>query len=118
MKDNLKHSILEIIKVLKIATITFLGILVAFGGISLIVYKGKLIPSLDIVRSVSFLVAAIGLIVTSAYVMKREGSASMEERIEWKDKFKYISFRTFVATFSITILIYGCIIDYIRYALK
>ncbi|GKX67081.1 hypothetical protein [Inconstantimicrobium mannanitabidum] len=118
MRTKVKQIIFDIIKVIKIATITFLCILVIIGGISLIVYKGKFVPSLDIVRAVLFFGAGIGLIITAALVLKRNTDDAIEKRPEWQNKFKSISFRTFIATFSVTIIIYGCIIDYIRYALK
>lgn len=118
MKTKLRQIMLDISKVLKIASIVFLVVLLAIGGISLIVYKGKLIPSLDIIRAVLFVIGGIGLIITSGLIIKNKSTDPIESKEEWVEKFKCIKFRTFMAIFSFTILIYGCIIDYIRYALK
>lgn len=118
MKTKVKNIMLDMLTTIKIATIAFLIVAVVFGGIALIVYKGQLIPSLDIIRAALFVIAAVGLIITSALILKRDGSDSWDDKLDWEERFKCMSMRTFIGLFSGFILSYGCIIDYIRYVLK
>ncbi|GCD12046.1 hypothetical protein [Clostridium tagluense] len=109
IKDIIKSIILGLI-------ISLILILISTLGAILIKRDGAKV-TLEVVRSTLFVVGGLGLIVYSAFILKRDARRSLENEKQWKERFQIINFVNVLLIVNVVILVSGVVIDNIRYYL-
>lgn len=101
----------------------FVGIVVSLVLILISALVSTLINGVDIknilntVRRTLFIVGALGLILFSGFVLKRNARRPLVYEKQWKEEFKVIKFQNVIMFIAIVILCFGIILDRIIYYL-
>ncbi len=109
IKDLIKSMILGIIISLVLIVISTLG--------AILVKRGNIKVTLEVVRSTLFIIGGFGLIVYAGFLLKRDARRPLENNEQWKEKFQVITFANVLLIINSLILISGIVIDNIRYYL-
>jgi hypothetical protein len=109
IKDVIKSIILGIIISLILILISALG--------AILVKRGNIKVTLEIVRSTLFIVGSLGLLIYAGFMLKRDARRPLENSQQWKEKFQIITFANVLLIINSLILISGVVIDNVRYYL-
>ncbi|GLB28406.1 hypothetical protein LAD12857_03290 [Lacrimispora amygdalina] len=115
--ERLKDMGVDFYKCLKYSSLVSLIFMMVSGLCSFIISGGSLTTALECIKAVLFASGSIGLMIAAVSILKRDREKE-KDWYEWKKRFKIFSYRVTIAIMSITILLYGCIIDEILFMLN
>lgn len=110
-------GIMDIIKALSIGILSGSITGLIFTLIGLLSHKGMLLDALYVGRASILIVGSLGLLVSSAFFIKKNGGTPLENEAGWKKHFKSLSFRYVLLILFIGIIITGGVLDSLIYKL-
>lgn len=115
--NKLIYCFRDIIKSILVGIVVSL-VLVIISGLGSILINGVDMRSLlNTIKRTLFITGALGLILFSGFVLKRDVRRPLVHEKQWKEKFKVIKFQNVIMFIAIVILCFGIVLDRIIYYL-
>ena len=101
----------DLMKTLILGGIISIGIAIVIGLIALLVNKGNIKTTIEVIRSALLITGSFGLLLSAILIIKKSESP-LKYIDQWKEKFKVFSYKVVLIFSSIIILLCGGIIDW------
>ena len=105
----------DLMKTLILGGIISIGIAIVIGVIALLVNKGNIKTTIEVIRSALLITGSFGLLLAALKSVAAKGLKSespLKYIDQWKEKFKVFSYKVVLIFSSIIILLCGGIIDW------
>ena len=112
---NLVDILRDLIKTFILGVIISIGISIVIGLIAVLVNKGDIKATIEVIRSALLIIGAFGLLLSALLIIKKRSEEQLEHINQWREKFKVFSYKVVLIFSSISILMCGGIIDWFLY---
>lgn len=113
--NKLKNIFGDLFKTFRIGSYISLAIIILVSTFSVITNGYDFKKILLYAKSALFIIGSLGLLVSSGFILKTSSRRNLENQHEWKEKFKELSFVSVILIASISILVYGTLVDFILF---
>lgn len=115
--SKLIYCFKDIIKSILAGMIVSLVLIIISGLGSILINGMDMKILLNTIKRILFIAGALGLILFSGFVLKRDARRPLVYEKQWKEEFKVIKFQNVIMFISIVILCFGIVLDRIIYYL-
>ena len=102
----------DLMKTLILGGIISIGIAIVIGLIALLVNKGNIKTTIEVIRSALLITGSFGLLLSAILIIKKKSESPLKYIDQGKEKFKVFSYKVVLIFSSIIILLCGGIIDW------
>ena len=103
----------DLMKTLILGGIISIGIAIVIGLIALLVNKGNIKTTIEVIRSALLITGSFGLLLSAILIIKKKSESPLKYIDQWKEKCNILSYKSVLIYVSSFITLYGGFIEWL-----